>query len=44
MPYQYRYPARYPGETEALGLDPANEPGPGDALNWEETFRGGDSE
>ena len=33
MDYQHRYPARFPGETEALGLDPANEPG-AEGTDW----------
>lgn len=39
-PYQQRYPMRFPGETEALGLDPANEPGQGDAVDWSENAQG----
>lgn len=33
--YQHRYPQRFPGETEALGLDPANEPG-AYGIDWSE--------
>ena len=39
LPYQSRYPMRFPGETEALGLDPANEPSV-QSIDWSATAKG----
>lgn len=42
MPYQQRYPMRFPGELDALGLDPNDEPGMGTSKDWSKNARGGE--